>query len=116
MKLLLALASVALSQSAPAEVTQEKARFRPGDLIVKGHVATRDYETLDSEFSLSAIMVADLKISKVLKGRPPSRTLTIRYIAHMDLPRDGEFTFHLRRSAGRWVACRKGLHEGYVCG
>ena len=86
------------------------------DLVVVGQVRTLSYEPLD-EFGISGVMTARLTIARVLKGRPPSPVLTIKYIAHTDLAADQEFRFHLRRTTdGNYIACRdrRGV-RGYIC-
>jgi hypothetical protein len=117
MKILFQLALVpALLSPASLGATQHDSRFRRGDLVVTGQVKTRDYEALDGEFNLSLVMIADLRISKVLRGRAPSRTVRVRYIGHMDLPEDGELRFHLRRaSRDTWLVCKDGHGDGYIC-
>lgn len=86
------------------------------DLVVFGQVRTLHYEPLD-EFGLSGVMTARLTITRVLSGRPPSSGLTVRYIAHSDLPPDEQFRFHLRRAAnGIYVVCQLGRKQrGYIC-
>lgn len=80
-----------------------------------GYPSTRSYEPLD-EFGMSGVITARLRISKVLQGRAPSRMLTIRYIAHMDLPKDRARRFHLRRSSSdTWLVCKQGNGQGYIC-
>jgi hypothetical protein len=117
MKILFHLALVpALLSPASVEASQHDSRFRRGDLLVTGHVKTRDYEALDGEFNLSVVMIAELRISKILRGRAPSRTVQVRYIAHMDLPEDAERRFHLRRASGStWLVCKDGPGDGYIC-
>lgn len=75
-----------------------------------------DPKALD-EWGMSGMITAELRISRVLRGRAPSRTVTIRYIAHMDLPEDSALRFHLRRapSGGSWVVCKQGGGQGYIC-
>lgn len=111
----LLLAVSALSSPAWPEARQNGSHIRRDDLVVIGHVTTHDYEAFD-EFGMSGIMTGDLRISKVLRGRAPSKTLTIRYVAHMNLPENNELRFHLRRSsAGTWLVCKEGRGQGYIC-
>ena len=86
------------------------------DLIAFGHVRTLTYEPLD-ELGMSGVMTARLTITRVLKGRAPSPVLTIKYIAHTDLPADQELRFHLRRAKdGIYLACRdRAGVRGYIC-
>jgi len=85
------------------------------DLVVFGRVKGLNYESLD-EFSIDARITARLTITRVVRGRPPSSVLTIKYIAHTDYAQDRTFRFHLRRSQeGVWLACSDGVGRGYVC-
>lgn len=112
----LALLAALLPAAAPA-MAQDTSRVRPGDLVVMGYASSRSYEALD-EFGMSNMITAELRISKVLRGRAPSNTLTIRYIAHMDLPEDSARRFHLRplsKGARVWLVCKQGSGLGYIC-
>ena len=86
------------------------------DLVVIGHVSTLGYEPLD-ELGMSGVTTARLTINRVLKGRAPSPVLTIKYIAHSDLPADLEIRFHLRRSKdGIYLVCRDPrVGRGFIC-
>ena len=85
------------------------------DLVVFGRVTTLSYEVLD-EFGINSAIVARLTITRVVRGRPPSSVLTIKYITHSDLVADREFQFHLRRSKeGTWLVCNDGGGPGYIC-
>src|SRR5215204_4568995 len=78
------------------------------DLVVFRQVRTFGYEPLD-DFGMSGVMRGRLTITRVLRGRPPSPVLTIKYIAHTDLAPDEDFRFHLRRAEdGIYIACRGG--------
>lgn len=112
----LAAVAVALLPAASPGAAAQDTRIRRGDLVVLAHASPRGYEPLD-EFGMSGMITAELRISKVLRGRPPSRTLKIRYIAHMDLPEDSELRFHLRRapSGSSWLVCKQGGGQGYIC-
>jgi hypothetical protein len=109
----LTFASALLSAATPA-MAQQAPRVRHGDLIVTGYATPRSYQALD-ELGMSGMITAELWISKVLKGRAPARTLTIRYIAHMGLPQERELRFHLRQMKGIWVVCKQGGGQGYIC-
>jgi len=116
-KIILRLAAAcALLPSASLGAAPQNTSIRQGDLVVLGYVSPRSYEALD-EFGMSAMITAELRISKVLRGRPPSRALKIRYIARMDLPEDSELRFHLRRSpsGSAWIVCKQGGGQGYIC-
>jgi hypothetical protein len=85
------------------------------DLVVFGRVQGLNYESLD-EFSMDAQITARLTITRVVRGRPPSSVLTIKYIAHTDYAQDRIFRFHLRRSQeGGWLACSDDGGRGYIC-
>ncbi len=87
------------------------------DLIVFGQVSTLDhFEPLD-EFGMSGVIKARLTITRVVKGRAPSSVLTVKYIAHMDMPADQDFRFHLRRADdGSYLVCRgERGGSGYHC-
>jgi hypothetical protein len=86
------------------------------DLIVLGRVRTLTYESLD-EFGMSGVMTARLTITRVVKGRAPSSVLTVKYIAHGDLPADQDRRFHLRRANdGIYLVCRDPRGgRGYIC-
>ena len=98
-----------VARSAP--ITPNKAT----DLVVFGRVTTLNYEVLD-DLGMSTAITAQLTITRVVRGRPPSSVLTIKYIAHSDRVPDREFRFHLRRSKqGIWLACKDSVGVGYVC-
>lgn len=89
--------------------------IRTEDLVVWGRVKSLDYEALD-EFGFNGQITARLTITRVVRGRPPSSVLTIKYIAHTNYVEDRAFRFHLRRSKdGAWLACSDGGGRGYVC-
>lgn len=113
---LAAAAALLPSVSASLGAAPQDTRIRQGDLVVLGYARSRGYEPLD-ELAMSGMITAELRISKVLRGRPSSRTLTIRYIAHMNLPRNSELRFHLRRDASNnsWMVCKQGGGQGYIC-
>lgn len=104
-----------MALSASAEASGHASRIRHGDLVVMGYVRTQAYEVLD-EYGMSTAITADLRISKVIRGRAPSRILTVRYIAHVDLPDDQDLRFHLRPTpTGTWLVCKQGGGQGYIC-
>lgn len=112
--LLLAAVSTAAA-SVPARSREQISRNDPQDLIVEGRATSLSYEALD-EFGMSSAITAQLRISKVLRGRAPSSVITIRYIAHMDLPKTGNLRFHLRRSSTTiWLVCKEKGGLGYIC-
>ena len=85
------------------------------DLVVFGRVTTLSYEVLD-EFGMNSAIVARLTITRVVRGRPPSSVLTIKYVGHSALVADHEFRFHLRPSKeGTWLVCNDSGGIGYIC-
>ena len=96
----------ACAHTAPAEST---------DLLVVGRIDTTGSTSLD-EWGLNVMFTGDLKITRVLKGRPPPSPLPVRYIAHSAYASDREREFHLRRAEnGSWLICREGSGRGYIC-
>jgi hypothetical protein len=111
----LAFCSFVLAATFPPVVgAARESSIRTDDLVVFGRVKGLDYESLD-EFSMNAQITARLTITRVIRGRPPSPVLTIKYIAHTDYAKDRIFRFHLRRSQEVWLACSDGQGRGYVC-
>lgn len=85
------------------------------DLVVLGRVERIAYEPLD-ELNIDGIFTARLTITRVIRGRPPSSVMTIRYVAHTDLVSDRDSRFRLHRSAGGdWLACAKPDERGFHC-
>ena len=85
------------------------------DLVVFGRVTTLSYEVLD-EFGINTAITARLTIKRVVRERPPSSVLTIKYIGHSALVADREFRFHLRPSKeGTWLVCNDRGGPGYIC-
>jgi hypothetical protein len=112
-RLSLALSTFALTAALASGAGS--ARIARDDLVVEGRVKTLQYEALD-EFGLNGQMTARLTITRVVRGRPPSAVLTIRYIEHSYLPEDSELHFHLRPTkSGIWLVCSQGKGRGYVC-
>lgn len=100
----------------PAAAFARDSGVRADDLVVFGRVKGLKYESLDELF-MNTRITARLTITRVVSGRPPSRILTIEYIAHTDYVEDRPFRFHLRRC----LAClqrRRGtrLHLPIACG
>jgi hypothetical protein len=109
------VAASALASSLSVDARENVSPFRPGDLVVIGYTTTKGVEVLD-EYGMSTAITADLRISKVIRGRAPSRTLTVRYIAHADLRTDRAFRFHLRQTPnGTWLVCKEDEGQGYIC-
>lgn len=112
----MALCSFVLATTLPpvAGVARDSS-IQADDLIVFGRVKGLSYGSLD-EFSMDAQITARLTITRVVRGRPSSSVLTIKYIAHTDYAQDRIFRFHLRRSReGAWLACSDDGGRGYIC-
>jgi len=89
--------------------------WKQGDLDVYGRVTRLSYESLGDN-SWDVAFTARLTITRVVRGRPPARDLTVKYIAHTDLRHDRDFRFHLRQSeSGVWLRCGIDGGKGYVC-
>jgi len=115
-RLALALCSFVLATTfLPVAGAARESSIQADDLVVFGRVKGLNYESLD-EFSMNAQITARLTITRVVRGRPPSSVLTIKYIAHTDYAQDRTFRFHLRRSReGVWLACSDDGGRGSVC-
>jgi hypothetical protein len=86
------------------------------DVVVLGKVETLKYEALGDGLVMDGQFTARLTVTRIIRGRPPSHVLTIRYIAHTDRQVGYVGQYHLRRSKdGIWLACRKGRDRGYIC-
>lgn len=84
------------------------------EFVVFGRVKTLSHEALTDD-SMDTQVIARLTVTRVVRGRPPSSVLTIKYIAHTDFVENLDFRFHLQRSKdGVWLACGDG-GRGYVC-
>jgi hypothetical protein len=79
---------------APAAGSARTSGIRTNDLIVVGQVRTLKYDVLD-ELGMNGEITAQLTITRVLRGRPPSSKLTIKYVAHSPLAEDRDVRFHL---------------------
>ena len=100
---------------APVAGSARDSRIRADDLIVFGQAKGLKYQALD-EYGLDGQFTAQLTITRVVHGRPPSSVLTIKYIAHTDLDEDRALRFHLRRSKDQiWLVCNDGGGRGYIC-
>src|SRR3712207_4554877 len=79
----------ACAHTSPTEAT---------DLVGIGYAETLDTQVMDA-LGLDVRFTARLRVTRVLRGMPPSSLLTIRYIAHTSRASDRESEFHLRRAA-----------------
>ena len=86
------------------------------DVMVSGRVETLKYAALRDGLVLDGEFTARLTIARIIRGRPPSSVLTIRYIAHTERHSTHVSRYHLRRSTdGVWLACRQKRELGYIC-
>jgi hypothetical protein len=86
-----------------------------GDLIVEGYIEGVAEEILD-EAGVNVLFKGRLRVTRVLRGTPPSSPLTIRYIAHTPYASDRVLKLHLRRwGDGAWVVCQRPGGRGYIC-
>ena len=87
----------------------------PEELVVLGRLDDQEYlESLD-ELGMNGLIEARLHVTRVVKGRSPSRALRIRYIAHGFRRGDRTYRFRLRRDDdGAYLACSEG-GRGFAC-
>lgn len=99
----------------PATVSADKFNAAT-DVIVFGRVETSKCAALGDGLVLDGEFTARLTIARIIRGRPPSTVLTIRYIAHTERHATHVSRYHLRRSTdGVWLACRQKRELGYIC-
>ena len=88
---------------------------RPEELIVFGKLEDQRYLGSLDELGMNGIIEAQLRVSGVVKGRPPSRRFRVQYIAHGFLSGDRALRFRLRRdSDGTYFVCGEG-GPGFIC-
>ncbi|MDB5695257.1 MAG: hypothetical protein JWN21_800 [Sphingomonas bacterium] len=110
------LALIAALSSASSCASTELARDgfdqqSPRDLIVLGRIKTLSYEaTNDPDDILGhGWITAELHVRKVISGKPPSRSLIVRYFAHSTFRDDRTFRLRLRRiESGQYLICSEG--------
>lgn len=108
------LLSLTLLVLAPGSGLADEAG-RPEDLVVFGELDDQEYMGSMDELGMNGIIEARLRVTRVVKGRPPSLMLKIRYIAHTFRSGDRAFRFRLRRDEdGTYLACSDG-GRGYIC-
>lgn len=108
---LILLAAILVKTTACAHLTPTEAI----DLLVLGHVETFNSEGWD-EWGLNGEFSGRLRVTRVLRGVPPSSLLPIRYIAHDSYASDRELELHLQRAGdGTWHVCSDGRGRGYIC-
>jgi integration host factor subunit beta len=91
----------------------------PPDLEVVGRVRNLHYEPIHDPDDLlgHGWITARVRISRVVRGRSPSRLITVRYIAHSF--RYGGRPVRLRLRAdgsGTYTVCAEPGGEGLICG
>ncbi|HKT77971.1 MAG TPA: hypothetical protein VJQ78_14655 [Sphingobium sp.] len=91
----------------------------PPDLEVVGRLKNLDYMPIDDPEDIlgHGWITAQLRISRVLKGRFPSRSIIIRYLAHTYRAESSPVRLKLRANAnGTYTVCAAPGGEGLVCG
>jgi integration host factor subunit beta len=86
---------------------------------VVGRIRNLNYEAIDDPEDIlgHGWITARLRISRVLRGRPSSRLITIRYIAHTYRSERSALRLRLRANAdGTYTVCAEPGGEGLVCG
>lgn len=97
-------------------VTSQNLAGDERELIVMGTLKNRDFKPDDDWRVTTGRATADLRITRVLSGRPPSRVLKIKYMAHMYWRENVERRFRLRRSDdGIYLVCAERVAVGFVC-
>ena len=102
--------------------TQSSATARPHprpDLEAVGRLRNLDYRHIDGPddgFGHGWI-TAEFRISRVLRGRAPSRLVIIRYLAHTYRREDLPIRLRLRANTnGTYTVCAEPGGEGLICG
>jgi hypothetical protein len=94
-------------------------RFQPPpDLEVVGRLKNFDYEAIDDPEDLlgHGWITARLRILRVVRGRSPSRLITIRYLAHTYRNESSPVRLRLRGNAnGTYTVCATSGGDGLVC-
>jgi hypothetical protein len=86
-----------------------------GDIVVAGYVEGVSDEVLD-ELGMNVLFTGRLRVTRVLRGTPPSSPLTIRYIAHTPYASDRVLKLRLRPwGDDAWVVCQPPGGRGYIC-
>lgn len=93
---------------------------RAPDVEATGWLRNISYEAIDDPDDLlgHGWITAEFRISKVLHGRqPPSKLITIRYLAHTYRSTRTALRLRLRlREDGTYIVCAQSGGEGLVCG
>lgn len=105
--------AVAVAVAPPADAARSD--WRAGDLIVVGWTSTLKYEVLD-DLGMNGEITARLHITRMIRGRSPASTLTIKYVAHSPWRDHVPMRLHLSRAAdGSWHVCNDGRARGFIC-
>ena len=90
----------------------------PPDLEVVGRLRNLRWEHVDDPEDLlgHGWATAEFRISRVLRGRAPSRLITIRYFGHTYLTDRHPIRLRLRANGnGIYLVCARPGREGVVC-
>ena len=102
--------------------TQLSAIARPHpapDLEAVGRLRNLNYEHIDDPEDLlgHGWITAEFRITRVLRGRAPSRHIIIRYLAHAYRREDVSIRFRLRTNTnGTYTVCAERGGDGLICG
>lgn len=91
----------------------------PPDLEVVGRLKNLDYQLADDPKDIlgHGWITAQLRISRVLRGRSPSSLITIRYLAHTYRNESSPVRLDLRANAnGTYTVCAPPGGDGALCG
>lgn len=89
------------------------------DLEVVGRLRNIDYQTIaEPEDGIGhGWITAEFRISRVMRGRAPSRLITIRYLAHTYRREDLPIRLRLKANRnGTYTVCAEPGGEGLICG
>ncbi|WP_428678637.1 hypothetical protein [Sphingopyxis sp.] len=97
-------------------VTSQGGVSDEGELVVIGTLKNLNFRPDNDWMVTTGSATAELRVTRVLSGRPPSRVLKIQYLAHMYWRENVEGRFRLRRSdEGIYLVCSENGGVGYVC-
>ena len=92
----------------------------PPDLEVVGRLLENvSYESIDDPDDLlgHGWITARFRITQAVRGKPSSRLITIRYLAHTYRNADSPLRLRLRPNAnGTYTVCAEPGGEGLICG
>jgi hypothetical protein len=113
----LGLIAVSLAVVTPTVVAARHNTRSSKDLIVIGTIENLAYEHVDVPDDMlgHGWITARLHVVRVVEGKSPSSTLTVRYFAHTYMYGDRELRFHLRLGRdGTYAVCTES-GEGVRC-